>query len=212
VHGGANVLLPERMGCRDPLSDGRFSDGRDERSAPTQDRGHDDPRSVTGDAAILPPRRLEVQPVSWTIAGQADPRRRARLSGSPGVDSRVLGISGPDRLRPAFFFGVTPGEAAIPERIPYAREPRKLPTVLSADEIARFLESVSSLKSRIALTTARAAGSRVSEVVALKLRDSDSHRIVMNMPILSAYRILSTGFTMAGHHLNRARRSTPEAP
>ena len=33
-----------------------------------------------------------------------------------------------------FFYGVTLGEAAVPERIPYAREPRKLPIVLSADE------------------------------------------------------------------------------
>ena len=63
-----------------------------------------------------------------------------------------------------FFYGVTLGEAAVPERIPYAREPRKLPIVLSADEVVRFLEAVSSLKSRAALTTAYAAGLRASEV------------------------------------------------
>ncbi len=34
-----------------------------------------------------------------------------------------------------FFYRVTLGEALIPERIPYAREPRKLPVVLSADEV-----------------------------------------------------------------------------
>ena len=62
-----------------------------------------------------------------------------------------------------FFYGVTLGEATIPERIAYAREPRKLPTVLSADEVVRFLESVSSLKARVALTTAYAAGLRVIE-------------------------------------------------
>jgi integrase/recombinase XerD len=45
-----------------------------------------------------------------------------------------------------FFYGVTLDQATIPERIAYAREPRKLPTVLSADEVVRFLESVSSLK------------------------------------------------------------------
>jgi site-specific recombinase XerD len=80
-----------------------------------------------------------------------------------------------------FFYGVTLGQATIPERIPYAREPCKLPTVLSADEIVRFLESVSSLKSRVALTTAYAAGLRVSEVVALKLRDIDSDRRVIRI-------------------------------
>lgn len=80
-----------------------------------------------------------------------------------------------------FFYGVTLGQATIPERIPYAREPSKLPVVLSADEIVRFLEAVSSLKSRVALTTAYAAGLRVSEVVALKLRDIDSDRRVIRV-------------------------------
>src|SRR4051794_4020380 len=39
-----------------------------------------------------------------------------------------------------FFYGGPLGQAEIPERIPYAREPRKLPIVLSADEVVRFLE------------------------------------------------------------------------
>jgi integrase len=56
----------------------------------------------------------------------------------PGLNLIVCG--------PRFFYGVTLGEAEFPERIPYARQPRKLPVVLSADEIVRFLEAVSSLK------------------------------------------------------------------
>jgi integrase/recombinase XerD len=80
-----------------------------------------------------------------------------------------------------FFYGVTLDQATIPERIAYAREPRKLPTVLSANEVVRFLESVSSLKARVALTTAYAAGLRVSEVAALKVRDIDSGRLVMRI-------------------------------
>jgi integrase/recombinase XerD len=59
-----------------------------------------------------------------------------------------------------FFYGVTLGEVEVPERVPYAREPRKLPVVLSAEEVVRFLESVSSLNSQAALTTAYAAGLR----------------------------------------------------
>ncbi len=78
-----------------------------------------------------------------------------------------------------FFYGVTLGEADVPERIPYAREPRKLPVVLSADEVVRFLESVSSLKSRAALTTAYAAGLRASEVASLRVADIDSTRGVI---------------------------------
>lgn len=37
-----------------------------------------------------------------------------------------------------FFYGITLGHDDIPERIPYAREPCKLPVVLSADEVVRF--------------------------------------------------------------------------
>ena len=47
-----------------------------------------------------------------------------------------------------FFYGVTLGHGEMVERIPYAREPRKLPVVLSADEVVRFLEAVPSLKTR----------------------------------------------------------------
>ena len=80
-----------------------------------------------------------------------------------------------------FFYGVTLGQATIPQRIPYAREPRKLPTVLSADEVVRFLEAVSSLKARVALTTAYSAGLRVSEVAALKVSDIDSRRMLIRI-------------------------------
>jgi len=44
-----------------------------------------------------------------------------------------------------------------------------------------FLESVSSLKARVALTTAYAAGLRVSEVAVLKVSDIDSSRMVMRI-------------------------------
>src|SRR5262245_62008542 len=75
-----------------------------------------------------------------------------------------------------FFYGVTLGQDTVPERIAYACEPSKLPVVLSADEVVRFLEAIPSLKSRTALTTVYAAGLRVSEVVLLKIADIDSRR------------------------------------
>ena len=80
-----------------------------------------------------------------------------------------------------FFYGVTQGQSTIVDRIPFAREPRKLPTVLSAEEVVRFLEAVSSLKARVALTTAYAAGLRVSEVAALKISDIDTCRMVLRI-------------------------------
>lgn len=62
-----------------------------------------------------------------------------------------------------FFFGVTLGRKDAAVRIVSAKEPKKLPTVLSADEIARFLQAVPGLRNRAALTTAYSAGLRVSE-------------------------------------------------
>jgi len=50
-----------------------------------------------------------------------------------------------------FFYGVTLNRPELPERIVYARTPRKLPAILSADEVVRFLEAVPSLKTRTAL-------------------------------------------------------------
>jgi site-specific recombinase XerD len=80
-----------------------------------------------------------------------------------------------------FFYGITLGHAEIPERITYARLPRTLPVVLSADEVVRFLEAVPSLKTRTALTTAYAAGLRASEAVSLKVGDIDSERGVIRV-------------------------------
>jgi integrase/recombinase XerD len=80
-----------------------------------------------------------------------------------------------------FFYGVTLGHGEIPERIPYAREPRKLPVVLNTDEVIRFLEAVPSLKTRAALTTAYAAGLRASEAVGVKVADIDSGRMLIRV-------------------------------
>jgi integrase/recombinase XerD len=91
----------------------------------------------------------------------------------PGLNQTVCALR--------FFYGVTLGHGETPERIPYAREPRKLPVVLSADEVVRFLEAVPSLKTRAALTTAYAAGLRASEAVGLKVGDIDSGRMVIRV-------------------------------
>ena len=80
-----------------------------------------------------------------------------------------------------FFYGVTLNRPEIPERIAYARAPRKLPVLLSADEVVRFLEAVPSLKTRTALTTAYAAGLRASEAAALKVADIDSNRMLIQV-------------------------------
>ena len=80
-----------------------------------------------------------------------------------------------------FFYGVTLGRSDVPERIAYARTPRKLPAVLSADEVVGFLEAVKGLRNRVALTTAYAAGLRASEVARLKVADIDSDRMIIRV-------------------------------
>ena len=80
-----------------------------------------------------------------------------------------------------FLYGVTLKQADLPERIAHAREPQKLPVVLSADEVVRFLEAVSSLKARAALTAAYAAGLRAAEAASLKVADIDSRRMVIRV-------------------------------
>ncbi len=47
-----------------------------------------------------------------------------------------------------FFYGVTLGRSEMPELIAYARRPRKLPVVLSEEEVVQFLDAVAGLKAR----------------------------------------------------------------
>lgn len=80
-----------------------------------------------------------------------------------------------------FFYRVTLDRDWIIQHHPYPRPERKLPVVLSLAEVQQFLEAIPNLKHRAALMTAYAAGLRVSEVVALKIADIDSQRMVIRI-------------------------------
>ncbi len=80
-----------------------------------------------------------------------------------------------------FFFKITLGRPDIVERTAFVREPRKLPVVLSPDEVARLLDAAPGLKYKAALSVAYGAGLRVSEVVALKIGDIDSKRMIIRV-------------------------------
>jgi integrase/recombinase XerD len=80
-----------------------------------------------------------------------------------------------------FFFKVTLGRPDIVERTAFVHEPSKLPVVLSPEEVARLLDAAPSLKYRTALSVAYGAGLRASEVVALKVSDIDSQRMVIRV-------------------------------
>jgi integrase/recombinase XerD len=80
-----------------------------------------------------------------------------------------------------FFFKVTLGRSDIVNHTQFVREPRKLPVVLSPEEVARLLDAAPGLKYKAALSVAYGAGLRVSEVVALKVSDIDSRRMVIRV-------------------------------
>jgi site-specific recombinase XerD len=80
-----------------------------------------------------------------------------------------------------FFYGITLGHKEALERIVTGKEPERLPPVLSAEEIGRFLEAVAGLRNRVALTTAYAAGLRIGEVARLKVSSIDSERMLIHV-------------------------------
>jgi integrase/recombinase XerD len=80
-----------------------------------------------------------------------------------------------------FFYGVTLGRSDAREQIVAAREPQRLPEILSGEEIVRFLEVVPGLRNRVALTTAYAAGLRVGEVARLQTAAIDSSRMLIRI-------------------------------
>jgi site-specific recombinase XerD len=80
-----------------------------------------------------------------------------------------------------FFFRVTLKRHAILEHTTFIHEPRKLPVVLSPEEVARLLNAAPGLKYKAALSVAYGAGLRAAEVVSLKVCDIDSRRMIIRV-------------------------------
>jgi len=59
--------------------------------------------------------------------------------------------------------------------------PIRAPIVFSQQEIERFFENVPSIRNRAGLIVAYGAGLRVSEVLALKVSDTDSQRMLLRV-------------------------------
>jgi integrase/recombinase XerD len=97
--------------------------------------------------------------------------------------SRGLGVQATNQIMCAlrFFYGTTLGRAGVSEHIPLGRRPDALPPVLARDEVERFLKSVGDLEFRTAFVTIYATGLRVSEAVALTIKDIDSARMVIHI-------------------------------
>ncbi len=69
----------------------------------------------------------------------------------------------------------------VVERIPYPKPERRLPVVLSREDVLKLLSSLRNIKHRAILTTCYAAGMRVSEATHLRVADLDSKRMVIRI-------------------------------
>jgi integrase/recombinase XerD len=93
--------------------------------------------------------------------------------GAPSINSAVSALR--------FLFSVTLDRPDLARRLTVVRQPRKLPLVLSVAEVALLLEAAPGPKYQAALATAYGAGLRVAEVVALKVGDVDSSRMMLRV-------------------------------
>ena len=82
-----------------------------------------------------------------------------------------------------FFFRVTVRRFDIASHIPLVPQPRKLPVILSPEEVARLLEAARTPKYKAALAVAYGAGLRISEIVSLKVSDIDSKRMLIRVEL-----------------------------
>src|SRR6202008_2549629 len=80
-----------------------------------------------------------------------------------------------------FFFKVTLKRHDLAEELISTREPRRLPVVLSPEEVGRLLAAAINIKHKALLSLAYATGLRSSEVVSLKLTDIDRDRMVVRV-------------------------------
>ncbi len=76
-----------------------------------------------------------------------------------------------------FLYGTTLGRPEDILRISYGRRPKKLPVVLSRDEVMELLTCITNRKHRMVLTTMYATGMRLAEALALSINDIDSRQM-----------------------------------
>ena len=80
-----------------------------------------------------------------------------------------------------FFFEVTLDDANRLKRIKRVNQPRRLPEILSVEEVTRLIDSAGGLKYKAALSTSYGAGLRRNEVVNLRISDIDSERMIIRV-------------------------------
>ncbi|MBU4281597.1 MAG: site-specific integrase [Gammaproteobacteria bacterium] len=80
-----------------------------------------------------------------------------------------------------FFFDITLGRPELMLKMTNVAVPRKLPVILSPEEVGRLIAAAPNLKHQAAMSVAYGAGLRVSEVVSLKVGDIDGERMTLRV-------------------------------
>jgi integrase/recombinase XerD len=93
----------------------------------------------------------------------------------PTYNARIMALR--------FLFGKTCGREDMKRYMQFRTQPRKLPTVLSLEEVSALLAAAPGpgLKYRAALSISYGAGLRASEVCHLKVADIDSDRMLIHV-------------------------------
>ena len=80
-----------------------------------------------------------------------------------------------------FFFSVTLGRRDLALAIPPRKTPRRLPEILSGEELVKLFGALKNRKHRAILMTAYSGGIRLSEIISLKLTDIDVNRMMIRI-------------------------------
>jgi integrase/recombinase XerD len=80
-----------------------------------------------------------------------------------------------------FLFVKTLRRPYLPDALPFPKHSRRLPTVLSQEEVARLINASGNLMHRAMVMTLYATGVRRAELCRLKVADIDSERMVLHI-------------------------------
>ena len=80
-----------------------------------------------------------------------------------------------------FLFVKTLRRPYLPDALPFPKHSRRLPTVLSQEEVARLIDATGNLMHRAMVMTLYATGVRRAELCRLKVADIDSERMVLHI-------------------------------
>ncbi len=112
-------------------------------------------------------------------SARAEDLRRYQLhlveqgSSSGSLNATITGLK--------FFFETTLERPEAMAKMSHVYQPRKLPLVLSLEEVTRLLQQAGGPKYQAALGVAYGAGLRANEVVHLTVNDIDSERMVIHV-------------------------------